>query len=272
MKNFKNSRVKGKNVSIFKFFVLFVLFFIIVNFLSADSIIDRLDKIFSIQKEEYKGKEYISTRVLKLPENDSYAKMVNNNTIYLDYLLVNFAKKDYYEKLKGVSDPEELKKEFIKSLKNDEKFVNLLKEFEYYYVNKGASTENKKVVSLDRVIEIATKFFTISRIVEDRYFVHICVGINLVRETEKERLPHVEAFVINAIFNDRRSKNRILDNTSEIIKKVKKLNLGLDRGKRLLRAQGALLMAMYENPKLKKLIISEYEKSKEYLPFVIKGI
>ncbi len=272
MKNFNTSRVKGKNISIFKVLVLFFLFFVMVSFLSADSIIDRFDKIFSIQKLKFKGKEFLSTRVVKLPENDPYAKIVNNNTIYLDYLLVNFAKKDYYEKLKGISDPEKLKKEFIKSLKNDKKFVNLLKEFEYYYVNKNAPAEKKKIISLDRVIEIATKFFTISNIVKDRYIMHLCVGINLIRETEKERLPQVEAFVINTIFKDRRSNNRILDNISEVLKRVKKLNLGLDKKERLLRTQGAFLVLMLENPKLKKLIISEYKKNEKYLPFAIKGI
>jgi hypothetical protein len=262
--------MEGKNEKN-RFFV-YLIFLIVVNFLvSADSIINYLGQIIRVAKIKYGKKEFIVKMVIPLPEKNPFAELVNKNTSYINYLLVNFSKVNDKELMKN-SDSDKLEKAFFEELKKDNNFINLLKEFEYYYINKNVSVEKKKVVSLERVIEIATKFFTISKIVNDKYEMHICVGINLIRDTEKERFPHVEAFLINSILNDMKSKKRVIDNLSEVMTNVKKLNFGIDKEKRLLRVQGALLMKMFENPKLRKLIVSEYRKNRKYLNFTIKGI
>jgi len=53
------------------------------------------------------------------------------------------------------------------------------------------------------------------------------------------------------------------------VKEVYKINLGIDTDDRLLRAQGALYMYMRKNKALTELLLSEYKKRKEFLPFVI---
>ncbi len=51
------------------------------------------------------------------------------------------------------------------------------------------------------------------------------------------------------------------------VKNIYTLNLGTEKNEKLLRAQGAIFMAMRENSKLKDMLINEYEKKQAYLPF-----
>ncbi len=53
------------------------------------------------------------------------------------------------------------------------------------------------------------------------------------------------------------------------IKELYRQDLGVDRDERLLRAQGAMFSLMRNNAQLRVMLISEYEKRKDYLPFVI---
>lgn len=46
------------------------------------------------------------------------------------------------------------------------------------------------------------------------------------------------------------------------------LVLGVETEERLLRAQGVMFSLMRNNEKLRKLLLLEYEKKKDYLPFV----
>lgn len=252
--------------------LLIVFCFLILNFLFADSndsIVNHLDKIFKVKKYVYKGKKHVVDEISKLPEKNPFAKLVNDNIIYLNYIVNNFFKLDNYNDLLKTKDLKEMNKKYIETIKKDKDFINMLKEFEYYYLNKS-DKNNKKVFSLDEVVEIATKFFAISGIVRNKYALHVCVGINLIKDTEKERHPHLEGFLINAIFKDMNNKDSILNDVYNSLDKLYKLNLGIDKDKRVLRAQGALLILLFENPGLKKLIVREYEKSKDFLPFVIK--
>ncbi len=45
-----------------------------------------------VQKLKFGGKEFIVKFIKKVPDTSPYAKLINDNTIYIDYLLANFSK------------------------------------------------------------------------------------------------------------------------------------------------------------------------------------
>jgi hypothetical protein len=59
------------------------------------------------------------------------------------------------------------------------------------------------------------------------------------------------------------------DEFVKAIKELYKVNLGDDRDEILLRAQGGMFLLMRNNKNLRKMLISEYEMKKEFLPFVL---
>ncbi len=252
-----------------KIFIFVIILLCFGSFTYAgDQIVSEFGNIFQIVREKFNNREVMFFKVNKLPLKDLYSGLVNDNTSYLDYLLVNYGNIDF-EEFSKIDDPQKLQEKFIEELKNNKKFTGLLKDLSHFYLNKN--DKKRQVVSLDRLLEIAVKFFAVTNINKDgKYIMHICVGMNLIKETEEKRLPHVEAFSFNSIMADMHRKGSILGNLSDILEKLYKIKFGIDKDKRLLRAQGAILMLMRENPKLKRLLLKEYKKRKDYLPFVVK--
>ena len=100
----------------------------------------------------------------------------------------------------------------------------------------------------------------------------MCTGINGLKQTEKERRPQIEAFCFTTIFNNYRGEQfNMYDEFVKGIKELYKINLGIDDNDKLLRAQGAMYMFMRNNENLKELLILEYKKKKEYLPFILEA-
>ncbi|MBK6525094.1 MAG: hypothetical protein IPG07_05770 [Crocinitomicaceae bacterium] len=60
------------------------------------------------------------------------------------------------------------------------------------------------------------------------------------------------------------------DEFVKAIKELYKVNLGIDREEKLLRAQGAMYLLMRNSENLNKMLASEYESNKDYLPFILK--
>ena len=53
------------------------------------------------------------------------------------------------------------------------------------------------------------------------------------------------------------------------IKELYTVNLGIDKTEKLLRSQGAMFLLMRNNENLKKMLKSEFEKQKDFLPFIL---
>jgi hypothetical protein len=127
-------------------------------------------------------------------------------------------------------------------------------------------------ISMDGLLNIAVKYFSIIKINKDGYYVgKVCTGINGLKQTDKERNPQIEAFCFTTILNNYQGEQFNMYNEFVTgIKELYKINLGIENDDRLLRAQGAMYMFMRNNEKLKELLLFEYENKKEYLPFVLK--
>ena len=252
--------------------LLLTIGFMTVNGFSQKNcdIQEEYQNIFKIEKKKSGEREYLSKTVNKLDSNSCFADLVNNNQRYIGYLKTHFTEQSNYEKLKAIDDTNELQNEFIKLLKVDSVFNSEMNK-----LNKKITTKSDFIpdtISMNGLLNIAVKYFSIIRINEDGYYVSkVCTGINGIEQTEKERKPHIEAFCFSTILNNYRGEQFNMYN--ELVKGIKelyKLNLGIEKDNRLLRAQGAMYMFMRNNEKLKELLIHEYKNKKEYLPFVLK--
>ncbi|MBK9593483.1 MAG: hypothetical protein IPO32_18950 [Crocinitomicaceae bacterium] len=95
--------------------------------------------------------------------------------------------------------------------------------------------------------------------------------MNDIKKTEKERKPFIEAFCFSSILEHYQSEEySMYDEFVKAIKELYKVNLGIDREEKLLRAQGAMYLLMRNSENLNKMLASEYESNKDYLPFILK--
>ncbi len=235
---------------------------------NASSLQSNFSDIFQIKKEKYGDREYLNKTVNTLEGDQKLKELVNNNKLYLHYLLLNFSDQNNYQQLLEQESEKELQKEFINSLERDSLFNSVMhkiseKTFNPYYV--------PDTVSVDELLNVAVKYFTIKDITEEgNYAGKVCAGINGIQKTLSERKPHLEAFSFSTILkNMKEEKESMHHEFVDAIHELYKLELGVDKEDRLLRAQGVMFSLMRNNVQLKTLLFSEYENKKEYLPFVI---
>lgn len=231
---------------------------------------EEYQNIFKIEKKKYKEREYLRKTINVLDSNSCFSDLVNNNGQYIDYLRTNFSDNSNYKELMEITDTIELQKEFINALKSDSTFNGVMNELTEKITNKSQFIPD--TISMNGLLNIAVKYFSIIKINSDGYYVgKVCTGINGLKQTEKERKPQVEAFCFTTILNNYQGEQ--FNMYGEFVKGIKELyriNLGIEYDDRLLRAQGAMYMFMRNNEKLKELLLLEYENKKEYLPFVLK--
>ncbi|NEV94408.1 hypothetical protein G3567_09660 [Psychroflexus sp. YR1-1] len=226
------------------------------------------DQIFHIKKEKYPQGEYLRKMVNSLEEDHEFEDLVNNNKLYLDYLLTNFSTGDNYQELLALKKNKALQEKFINALEADSLFNSAM-----FKLSEKASNPSfvQDTVSMDELLNVAVKFFNIKGITKEGHYAgKVCSGINAIVETLPKRKPHLEAFSFSTILqNIKHQDENMQDEFIAAIYELYKLDLGVEKEDRLLRAQGVMFSLMRNNAKLKQLLLSEYEKKKEYLPFVI---
>jgi hypothetical protein len=231
---------------------------------------EKYQQIFKIEKKKYGEREYLMKTIIKIDTNSCFSDLINNNGQYIDYLLTHFSDNSNYEKLMDINDTLKLQNEFIKSLENDSVFNSEMNKLTKKITDKSNYVPD--TISMDGLLNIAVKYFSIIKINKDGYYVgKVCTGINGLKQTDKERNPQIEAFCFTTILNNYQGEQFNMYNEFVTgIKELYKINLGIENDDRLLRAQGAMYMFMRNNEKLKELLLFEYENKKEYLPFVLK--
>jgi len=254
-----------------KLLLIFAIGVITINSYSQTNcnITEEYQKIFKIEKKKYREREYLMKSVNQLDSNDCFSDLINNNAQYIDYLLTNFSDNSNYEELIAIDDTVELQKVLISSLQNDSIFNSVMNRFTEKTSNKSQFLPD--TVSINQLLNIAVKFFSITRINKSGYYVgKVCTGINGLAQTEKERKPQIEAFCFTTILNNYQGERfNMYDEFVKGIREMHTINLGIEMEDGILRAQGAMYMFMRNNDKLKELLVFEYEKKKKYLPFVL---
>ena len=161
-----------------------------------------------------------------------------------------------------------LRKNYFEGLKKDSLFNSTMNEL----VNKTIDNKiPKDSLNMNQLLNIAVKYFSINKLTkEGNYAGKVCAGFNSIGSTEKIRKPFVEAFCFSSIFNNYISEEfNMYEEFVNAIKELNTINLGIEEEEKLLRAQGAMFLIMKNNNKLRKMLQVEYEKQKEYLPFIL---
>jgi len=226
--------------------------------------------IFKIEKIKSSDYEYLYKTINnKIDSNSCFYELVNENDLYLDYLLTNFSDYRKHQTLIAIDNPNELQKEYIVALKNDSVFNEVMETLTKKITDK--SNYIPDTISMDELMNSAVKFFFLNKRNEAGYYVgKVCVGINGLNETEKQRKPQIEAFCFATILTHYESeKFNLLNEFIKGIKEIHKLSLGENLEDGIKRAQGAMYMFMKNNEVLKQALLFEYEVKKRFLPFIL---
>jgi len=229
------------------------------------SINDRIENQLKLDTYDSEGVRLSSTfQNVEPPDN------ILDYKSYINYIFYNF--KDERSKFRGAIDINEKESVFElhrERLKNDTLFVNTLQRISD---NSTKNIHDKPRYDFDMIMDVATKFVKITGINEKgNYTLKVCVGVNDLEKTQIKRYADIEAFCFVTVFNAYVNKENPLKD--EIIKefhKIVPLSMGIEKEERILRAQGALMVLMYQNESFKQAILKEYEDKKEILPFTIK--
>ncbi|WP_430614248.1 hypothetical protein [Flavobacterium sp. JP2137] len=228
-----------------------------------------LNDFIKIEKEVHKEKVYLLDKAVAVDADRCFSTAVNANIENWNYVLTNFKARLHYEELEAITDAELLQKTYIKTLERDSLFQSVLTDFSKKVVEKSMP---KDTVSLPDLMNKAVKFFSILKIDDQERLVgKVCVGLNDIGKTEPKRHAFAEAFCFSTILANYQGEefNMYREFVSGLTE-LYQMNLGLDRSERHLRAQGAMYALMFKNENLRKMLLLNYERQREYLPFVLK--
>ncbi|MEY3437852.1 MAG: hypothetical protein RL265_437 [Bacteroidota bacterium] len=226
------------------------------------------EDFISVEKSFYNEKSYLIKRVVETQKKSCFSELVNNNPMFIDYLLTNFSSNANYQNQLELTDSVVKRNTYFDDLRKDSLFNSIMTDL----VNKTIDKKiPKDTISMDKLLNVAVKYFSIMRLTDEGHYVgKVCVGLNDIKKTESDRKPFIEAFSFSSILKHYQSEEySMYDEFVKAIKELYKVNLGIDKNEKLLRAQGAMFLLMRNNENLKKMLKSEYEKQKEYLPFIL---
>ena len=226
------------------------------------------EDFISVQKSIYNEKAYLTKRVIETQKKSCFSDLVNNNPMFIDYLLTNFSSNANYQNLLDLPDSIAIRNRYFNDIKEDSLFNSVMTELVSKSIDKKTP---KDTITMDKLLNIAVKYFSIMKINEQGAYVgKVCVGLNDIKKTEIERKPFVEAFCFSSIFKHYQSDEfSMYDEFVKAIKELYKVNLGIDKDEKLFRAQGAMFLLMRNNENLKRMLRTEYDRQKEYLPFIL---
>lgn len=124
-------------------------------------------------------------------------------------------------------------------------------------------------LTMDSLLDVAVKYFDLQIVENGRYGARLCTGFSIHSSTQPVRDKQLELFCAGAIMEHSEGESGLHEEFIKAVNEVVKMNLGLDKQERLLRAQGALFMLMKLNPKLRQVLWTEYEKQKHMLHFYL---
>lgn len=228
--------------------------------------ISQYGSFISTSKLTHNGQSYLTTKSVAVPDDHCLASAVNQNLKYIDYLISNYSDRSRHQELAVIEDSLALQKECISLLQQDDSFNQVMTQF-----IQGVNDESTKAeYNTDNVLNIAIKYFSITGLQGNNYMAKVCAGINDIKKTELTRKPQLEAFCFSAILEAMQpgGDGQLMKDFTGRIRELYKMNLGVDREERLLRAQGAVFISMRNSLVLKKLLEEAYESKKESLPFV----
>lgn len=229
---------------------------------------DHYGEFIVLERTLHEGQAYFSTSITDAAEAGCVGAWVNRDKRFVDYLVQNFPRNVDRVELSRYMDEAGMNAAFIRGLQADTAFNAIMQG----WVDKATDrAQVSDTISMAAMLDVAVKFFSIYRLDADgRYVGKICVGLNDMAKTEEMRRPYAEAFCFSAIFGhlDEDAAN-LYDEFRNAAKQLYEVNLGIDPGERLLRAQGAMYFLMRASGPLRQVLLQEYHRKKDWLPFVL---
>lgn len=224
-----------------------------------------------VQKAYYNDEPYLINRILEPLNTSCIADLVKNDLMFMEYLLTNFSSTENHQNLLELTDSLAIRNTYFDELRNDAAYNSIMEELVNKTVNKSMP---KDTISMDNLLNVAVKYFSIERVTDDGKFAFkVCSGLNDIKKTESERNPFLEAFSFSSILKHYQGEEYSMFNEAvKSVRELYKVNLGLDKEEKLLRAQGAMFLLMRNNENLRKMLKIEYAKQKDYLPFLLKDV
>jgi hypothetical protein len=237
--------------------------------------------IFITKVFHHEDQTFVATTINTLPKNHPLADFVNNNSLYLDYLLSNYAKLDRDTFIVLAKDTVVLQNYFVNTLKSDTIFTNYFLEAVNCYLNsvgkkiKNYKPQAKLKLTTDSIVTIASRFFYANALNEKGGAKwNICVGKNGYHNNKKNLMaPLVEAFCFMAIMNDVSAEEfKILPEFKTSIKKVQNTATDKVGNDKLEFYRESMYFEMKQNEKLKNLLLEKYKVKKSMLNFEITDV
>lgn len=255
--------------------VKFLFIILIICFFNGDAHSQQVCDItghyadFILVKRHDDGRrKFISQSVIKPQRDGCYSALVNDNTMFVYYLLSSFSFDGNNAKLLDIIDEKQMIDTYFADLKQDVGFNQIMSDFVHKTVDKSLP---KDTITMDALLNVAVKYFSVVRVTDEgRYAGKVAVGLNDIKKTLTKRSPFLEAFAWTAILsNTDGTVYHLDDDYKAALKQIGKIELGINPDDRLLRAQGAMYVLMYNNPNLRAVLRTEFATHQAYLPFVL---
>ncbi|MBK9593482.1 MAG: hypothetical protein IPO32_18945 [Crocinitomicaceae bacterium] len=126
-------------------------------------ITEHYEDFITVEKTTINEKNYLIKRIVETDKKSCFSDLINNNTTFIDYLLTNFSSNANFQNLLSLTDSIALRKAYFLDLKKDSVFNSVMTEL----IAKSISKEiPKDTVSMDNLLNIAVKYFSIVGLTE----------------------------------------------------------------------------------------------------------
>ncbi len=238
------------------------------------------ESVFHILENTYAGDTIAGGIVVRrrLPQGSILSEFVRDNPYFLNYLVEHSTGIEREFLGAPAAEFPHRRQEFYRRLRSDRQFnALLLPVLGRYLASQGkvlegsAPLEPRRAVPLHEMQTLAARFFYPDTVQPTGEVVgHICVGINGIKDLERERDLILEALVFAAIFKDLEEPfygvRQEFDNAMAF---VNQLGLSSHPETKLTRAQGVVWARMARSEGLRALLLEEARKRSAYLPFQV---
>ena len=227
---------------------------------------DRNLYYIEIIKEVKSGKEI----------SDLCNQFIEDNYIYLNYFFKDLIPSFFKNQNKSKKDPDALKQEFNKFLiEKKEFFIPFVEMFGLFLKSKNYGLTGfdgqpkKKVFTLAKLKAIAVRnIFPYKMNKNGKPALKICSAGEGFKDFP-DRNKQLEAFSFESVMNGI-EKSDLYKRIEALRNNIGKLNFSTDNEAVIMRVQGAFWWFFFHDKEFEKILLDNYNKKKEYLPFVIK--
>ncbi len=233
--------------------------------------------MFDVQTLKVDGRTFFAMNVKDLAESDVLAGFVSENKALLHYILIHGSECGRTVAKKG--RPTGSPGGCLESLARDRGFDDaMLPLLARYLGARGIVLAGYRLpvkreeIDLDDAMNVAARFFYPDEIKKEDGSIqaHVCVGINGLGDLQRPRDLMLEAFAHAAINGEmRKEKSRMRQDFVDELQSLSDLDLSSDPKVRLTRAQGAVWAHMARSRPLRRVLLAEYDRIGNDLPFVL---